>query len=157
METSRREHPPKTIIRLAEVRRRTGYSRSTIYLLIAKKEFPHQVPLGERSVGWIEEEIDAWIAERASRRPVSDTQPWMQYRVPREETSLEEASMNAPYVTPALKMPLGNPEALKESKLRRDQAVPDLARLELIGTNVYVDKATGTLWFQVLTSKHRAD
>jgi prophage regulatory protein len=152
MENSHRVHPPKTIIRLAEVRRRTGFSRSTIYLLIAKKEFPHQVSLGERSVGWIEEEVDAWIAERANRRPASDSQPWIQYGVPREETSV-----NAPQVTPALKKPLGNPAALKESKLRRDQSVPDLAQLEFIGTNVYIDKATGALWFQVLTPKYRAD
>lgn len=72
MDNSRREHPPKTIIRLADVLRRTGFSRSATYLLIKKREFPHQVTLGARSVGWIEEEVDAWISERVSRRPASD-------------------------------------------------------------------------------------
>ena len=53
-----------TILRLPEVKARTGLSRSTIYLRIAEGQFPPPINLGERSVGWVEAEIDAWIAKR---------------------------------------------------------------------------------------------
>jgi prophage regulatory protein len=34
----------------------------------ARGEFPKRVRLGPRAIGWIEEEIDKWIAERAAER-----------------------------------------------------------------------------------------
>lgn len=52
------------IIRLPEVKARTGLSRSTIYLRISRGEFPPPVSLGGRAVGWIETEIQAWIQDR---------------------------------------------------------------------------------------------
>lgn len=51
-----------TIIRLPETMRRTGLSRSQIYVLIRSGKFPRQVDLGPRIVGWIEEEVQSWIA-----------------------------------------------------------------------------------------------
>ena len=53
-----------TILRLPEVKARTGLSRSTIYLKMAEGSFPEPISLGARSVGWIESEVDAWIARR---------------------------------------------------------------------------------------------
>ena len=53
-----------SILRLAQVAEKTGLSKSTIYLHIQKGIFPKQVPLGLRSVGWIESEIDAWLKSR---------------------------------------------------------------------------------------------
>lgn len=52
------------VLRLTEVKSRTGLSRSTIYLAITEKSFPKAISLGARSVGWLESEIDAWITER---------------------------------------------------------------------------------------------
>ena len=52
------------ILRLPEVKTRTGLSRSTIYLRIANSTFPARVALGERAVGWLESDIDAWIQSR---------------------------------------------------------------------------------------------
>jgi prophage regulatory protein len=52
----------ETILRLPLVKNRTGCSRSGIYLRIAKGTFPAPISLGTRSVGWLESEIDAWIA-----------------------------------------------------------------------------------------------
>lgn len=49
------------IIRLPEVKARTGLSRSTIYLRISRGQFPPPVSLGGRAVGWVEAEIQAWI------------------------------------------------------------------------------------------------
>ena len=50
--------------RLPDVLNRVGYSRSTIYQLIADGKFPKPVSLGARAVAWLESDIDAWIAAR---------------------------------------------------------------------------------------------
>ncbi len=52
------------ILRLPEVQRRTGLSRSTIYVRLDQGLFPRPVSLGARAVGWIESEVDEWIRER---------------------------------------------------------------------------------------------
>ncbi|MCY3700112.1 MAG: AlpA family transcriptional regulator [Gemmatimonadetes bacterium] len=52
------------ILRLPEVQRRTGLSRSTIYVRLDRGLFPKPVSLGARAVGWIESEVDEWIRER---------------------------------------------------------------------------------------------
>lgn len=59
-----------TILRLPTVKARTGLSRSTIYLRVAKGSFPAPVSLGGRAVGWIEVEVNDWLAKRieASRK-----------------------------------------------------------------------------------------
>jgi len=60
---------PIRIIRLAEVKRRTGLSTSTIYSLMAEDKFPRQVTLGPgTAVGWVEAEIDNYIAARIAER-----------------------------------------------------------------------------------------
>ena len=63
------------ILRLADVKARTGLSRSTIYLNISKGTFPKHISLGERCVGWLESEIDTWITTRIqkSRSPIPNT------------------------------------------------------------------------------------
>jgi prophage regulatory protein len=53
-----------TILRLPDVKRSTGLSRSTIYLRISQGTFPKPVSLGERSVGWVEAEIQEWLQRR---------------------------------------------------------------------------------------------
>ncbi len=52
------------ILRLPEVRSRTGLSRSTLYLRMSQGSFPKPVSLGGRTVGWVESEINDWIAQR---------------------------------------------------------------------------------------------
>jgi prophage regulatory protein len=54
----------ENLIRLSEVQRRVPYSRSTIYLKVARNEFPQPVSLGARAVAWVESEVDKWIAQR---------------------------------------------------------------------------------------------
>lgn len=53
-----------TILRLPEVMRRTGVSRSTIYSYLLEGAFPSAVKLGELAVGWRERDIEDWIASR---------------------------------------------------------------------------------------------
>lgn len=49
------------ILRLRQVLRDTGLSRSTIYQLISIGAFPASVRLGERVTGWIEKEVTEWL------------------------------------------------------------------------------------------------
>lgn len=57
------------LIRRNEVERRTGLSCSSIYASMAKGSFPRPVPLGTgQAVGWLESEIDGWIASRVAER-----------------------------------------------------------------------------------------
>lgn len=59
---------PKIMLKLPEVIRRTGLSRSSIYAEIKKNKFPKQVRLMDRAVAWVEAEIDAWNDTRAACR-----------------------------------------------------------------------------------------
>lgn len=64
--------PQETLLRLTDVIKRTGLSRSSIYLSISQGSFPASINLGARSVAWIESEIDQWIQDRINQR---HTQP----------------------------------------------------------------------------------
>lgn len=61
----------KNVIRLPEVRSRTGLSRSTIYAMMASGMFPKPVKLGQRAVGWVENEIGEWLNSRTMIRDAS--------------------------------------------------------------------------------------
>lgn len=61
------------ILRLRSVLSRTGLSRSMAYDLMTKDQFPKPIGLGARAVGWLESEIDAWIAERIQASRNSQT------------------------------------------------------------------------------------
>ena len=55
---------PRKILRLPVVLDRTGLSRSTVYLRVTEGRFPRPVSLGTRAVGWIETEVEEWIARQ---------------------------------------------------------------------------------------------
>ena len=57
-------HMAKIVLRLPTVKQRTGLGRSTIYSRIALGKFPRPIRLGERCVGWLENDIEAWLDER---------------------------------------------------------------------------------------------
>ena len=60
----------QTIIRLPIALQRLGISRSTLYTLVKSKQFPRQISLGARAVGWLESDVEAYIAARvAASRP----------------------------------------------------------------------------------------
>ncbi len=52
------------ILRLPQVKARTGLSRSTVYAMMRDGQFPLSVRLGARSIGWPDAAIDAWIETR---------------------------------------------------------------------------------------------
>jgi len=57
-----------TLIRLPQVKQCTGLSRSTIYSLIKKGDFPVSVALGARAIAFVKSEVDEWIQERIASR-----------------------------------------------------------------------------------------
>jgi len=54
----------KAILRLNATLAKTGLSRSVLYSEISKGNFPKQISLSERSIGFLESEVDNWIDER---------------------------------------------------------------------------------------------
>lgn len=68
----RNEIVGKRLIRVPEVLRRVGFSRTKMYELIKEGRFPDKVKIGLRSVAFVESEIDAWIVNTiAQSRNVS--------------------------------------------------------------------------------------
>lgn len=54
------------ILRMKQLVERTQLSRATLYNLIATDPtFPKKIQLSARSVGYLESDVDAWIASRA--------------------------------------------------------------------------------------------
>lgn len=56
------------IIRLPEVCKQTGIPKSSIYVLMNQGAFPKPVPLSTRCIGFVEAEIQGWIAARITAR-----------------------------------------------------------------------------------------
>jgi prophage regulatory protein len=61
------------ILRLKDVIEKTGLARSTIYKYVDAGTFPNPIPLGGRSVGWVDAEVHEWILTRIAARNLSHT------------------------------------------------------------------------------------
>ena len=57
-----------SVLRMAKLTDYTGMSRAQIYVLMKAGKFVDPIRLGERAVGWRQEEVDAWIASRPLAR-----------------------------------------------------------------------------------------
>lgn len=58
-----------TLMRIAEVVKATGYSKSSIYRLIKERKFPGPVhPCDGRASGWVDEEVHGVIEDAIARR-----------------------------------------------------------------------------------------
>jgi prophage regulatory protein len=55
---------PLKILRLPQVCEVTGLCRSMIYQLEADLRFPKRVKIGIRAVGWLDNEVNAWLVLR---------------------------------------------------------------------------------------------
>ena len=58
-------------LRLPQVCKVTGLCRSTIYQLETEERFPHRIKIGIRAVGWVEGEVQEWLASRIERTRAS--------------------------------------------------------------------------------------
>ncbi|MFP2561133.1 helix-turn-helix transcriptional regulator [Enterobacter ludwigii] len=63
----------KSLVRISEVIRRTGYSKAWIYRLMSQGKFPSSVKIGSRAIAFVESEVDEWINQRIeeSRKEVA--------------------------------------------------------------------------------------
>ena len=52
-------------LRMPAVLERTGLSRSTVYDMMDRGEFPRPVKIGVRAIAWPIERVDQWMAEKA--------------------------------------------------------------------------------------------
>ncbi len=141
MDFQKREQSPETILRLSEVIRIAGLSRSTLYNRIAKREFPYQISLGGRAVAWLKREVDDWISERIRLRPGSATGipksvPEAAYAIPRSDQSRRSDTQRSPE-------PISCVLAVNEGS-------PDLAQVQLVNTKLYFDRSTGSFWLKLL-------
>jgi prophage regulatory protein len=66
--TTHEDKPMKPIIRKPELCRNLGISPVTLWRWTRREGFPAPIKLGPNSVGWIEAEINEWLAARAAER-----------------------------------------------------------------------------------------
>lgn len=52
-----------SLVRLPEVRRRTGLSTATIYRKMGRGEFPAKVQLSANVVAWYESDVGRWVSD----------------------------------------------------------------------------------------------
>ena len=57
-------NPRRRVLRRPEVEERVGLARSTLYKLIGLGQFPAPIRLSVNSVGWLEEDVENWLASR---------------------------------------------------------------------------------------------
>ncbi|WP_257756936.1 helix-turn-helix transcriptional regulator [Burkholderia glumae] len=65
-------------LRIKDVAAKIGLGQSTIYRLVAQGAFPKPFEIVPKRNAWHEEDIDAWLAERAGRHqpvPATNTTP----------------------------------------------------------------------------------
>ena len=60
--------PKPKVLRLVAVLTRTGKSQSGVYEGVSAGTFPGPIRIGPRAVGWLEDEIDDWVAQRIAER-----------------------------------------------------------------------------------------
>ena len=65
---------PARLLRLPTVTERVGLKRTAIYDMIRAGKFPKPVPLNDKSVGWLESEIEDWIVSRVAVRDEESVQ-----------------------------------------------------------------------------------
>lgn len=59
-----RQGGPIRLLRLAQVLNVTGLGKTKIYELQSEGSFPMRVQITDHSVGWVEAEVQAWLAKR---------------------------------------------------------------------------------------------
>jgi prophage regulatory protein len=64
---------PIRMLRIDQVLAVTGLSKTRFYVMQAQGHFPLRVQLSPRRVGWVEADVQAWLAARiASSKPLAE-------------------------------------------------------------------------------------
>jgi prophage regulatory protein len=65
-------HRPIRMLRLPQVIDATGLGKTKIYELQGRGDFPMRIKITAHAVAWVEEEVQAWLAQRIEKgRPES--------------------------------------------------------------------------------------
>jgi prophage regulatory protein len=56
------------VLRMPALEQKVGLKKSKIHDNVKKGLFPRPIPLTPRASGWLESEVDAWIATRTAAR-----------------------------------------------------------------------------------------
>lgn len=91
------ERLPRRILKRREVEAVTGLARATIYAYMQEGKFPQAVKLGASAVGWVEDEVQAWIKDRMNNRTL--TNPELPPYYPLVERFVNECIELAPHNT----------------------------------------------------------
>jgi prophage regulatory protein len=66
-------HRPIRMLRLPQVVDATGLGKTKIYELQGRGDFPMRIKITAHAVAWVEEEVQAWLAQRVEKgRPESE-------------------------------------------------------------------------------------
>jgi prophage regulatory protein len=95
------------ILRLPQVLDKTGLRRDSIYRGAREGWFPRPIKLNSRASGWIEREVDEFIAKRAAERDTLST------------PTAPPPSGTAPKRTPKMRV-----QPARQKKLQRASAAP---------------------------------
>ena len=52
------------LVRPRDVSRLVGLSRTTLWRMVGRQEFPRPVKIGQRAIGWRTVDVAAWISSR---------------------------------------------------------------------------------------------
>lgn len=61
----------RQLLRLREVQTTTGLSRSAIYDMASRGQFPSPIKIGPRASAWVATEVDTWIERKIAERMTS--------------------------------------------------------------------------------------
>jgi prophage regulatory protein len=65
----------RTLLRMPAVVLRTGLTVTDVYARMKAGTFPASVPIGVRTVGWVDTEVDAWVEQRIANRNAQSQSP----------------------------------------------------------------------------------
>jgi len=67
-QTAPKDRRTDTLLRIADVRQRTGMSTATVYRREAAGTFPPRRQIGPKMVAWYESDIGDWVADPTGYR-----------------------------------------------------------------------------------------
>jgi prophage regulatory protein len=59
---------PLRFLRMSEVENRVGLNKRTVQRMVKNQSFPQPVRLHERSIGFVEAEVEQWMTARLNAR-----------------------------------------------------------------------------------------
>lgn len=63
--------PRRRLLTLREVSSEYGVNKAFVYRMMGEGKFPRSVKIGDNSVRWVADEIEAWYQAKLSEREVS--------------------------------------------------------------------------------------